>query len=66
MPFLKNDTIISLESTTYPGTTEEELKPIIEKAGFIVGENIYLTFSPEREDPGNEIYNTKTIPYFHS
>lgn len=62
VPFLKNDTIISLESTTYPGTTEEELKPIIEKAGFIVGENIYLTFSPEREDPGNEIYNTKTIP----
>jgi len=62
VPFLKNDTIISLESTTYPGTTEEELKPIIEEAGFIVGENIYLTFSPEREDPGNEIYNTKTIP----
>lgn len=62
VPFLKNNTIISLESTTYPGTTEEELKPIIEKAGFIVGENIYLTFSPEREDPGNEIYNTKTIP----
>jgi len=62
VPFLKNDTIISLESTTYPGTTEEELMPIIEEAGFIVGENVYLTFSPEREDPGNEIYNTKTIP----
>jgi len=62
VPFLKNDTIISLESTTYPGTTDEELKPIIENAGFIVGKDVYLTFSPEREDPGNEIYNTKTIP----
>jgi len=62
VPFLKNDTIISLESTTYPGTTDEELKPIIENAGFIIGKDVYLTFSPEREDPGNEIYNTKTIP----
>ena len=60
--FLKKGTIISLESTTYPGTTDEEIMPIIENAGFIVGKDVYLTFSPEREDPGNEIYNTKTIP----
>ena len=54
--------MVSLESTTYPGTTEEELKPRIEKQGFKIGEDVFLIFSPEREDPGNEKYKTQTIP----
>ncbi len=61
-PHLRKGQIVSLESTTYPGTTEEELKPRIEKQGFKVGEDIFLVFSPEREDPGNEKYKTQTIP----
>jgi UDP-N-acetyl-D-glucosamine dehydrogenase len=62
IPYLKTGQVVSLESTTYPGTTEEELLPRIEKGGLKVGENIYLVFSPEREDPGNEKYTTRTIP----
>jgi UDP-N-acetyl-D-glucosamine dehydrogenase len=62
LPFLRADQIISLESTTYPGTTEEELKPRVESAGLKVGENIFLVFSPEREDPGNPDFETSTIP----
>lgn len=62
LPYLKQNQIISLESTTYPGTTEEELLPRIESRGFKVGENIFLVFSPEREDPGRGDYTTKTIP----
>ena len=62
LPFLRNGQLISLESTTYPGTTEEEILPRIEKAGYIVGEDIFLCYSPEREDPGNESYSTRTIP----
>lgn len=54
--------LIVLESTTYPGTTEEIVKPILEKSGLIVGEDIYLAFSPERVDPGNQFYNTKNTP----
>jgi UDP-N-acetyl-D-glucosamine dehydrogenase len=61
-PHLRADQVVSLESTTYPGTTEEELLPRIEETGLIVGENIYLIYSPEREDPGNQNYETKTIP----
>lgn len=61
-PYLREGQIVSLESTTYPGTTEEELRPRIEKRGFIVGDNFFLTFSPEREDPGNEHFETSTIP----
>lgn len=61
-PHLRSGQIISLESTTYPGTTEEELLPRIEKEGFTVGENIYLVYSPEREDPGNKSFETRTIP----
>jgi UDP-N-acetyl-D-glucosamine dehydrogenase len=53
---------MSLESTTYPGTTEEELRPRLEKAGFVVGEDVFLVFSPEREDPGNARFSTHTIP----
>jgi len=61
-PYLRAEQIMSLESTTYPGTTEEELLPRIEKQGFKVGEDYYLVFSPEREDPGNPNFNTQTIP----
>ena len=53
---------MSLESTTYPGTTEEELRPRIESRGFKVGEDYYLVYSPEREDPGNPDFGTTTIP----
>lgn len=61
-PYLVEGQILSLESTTYPGTTDEELLPRIQERGFIIGENFFLVFSPEREDPGNTIYNTKNIP----
>lgn len=62
VPHLRAEQVISLESTTYPGTTDEELKPRIESRGFKVGENIYLVYSPEREDPGNAEFVTATIP----
>lgn len=62
MPYLRKGQLVSLESTTYPGTTDEELKTRIEKAGHRVGEDIFLVFSPEREDPGNEKFSTRTIP----
>ena len=51
-----------MESTTYPGTTEEEIVPIVEAAGFEIGKNYFLGYSPEREDPGNKNFTTKTIP----
>lgn len=54
--------LIVLESTTYPGTTEEVVKPILEQSGLKVGQDIYLAFSPERVDPGNSLYNTKNTP----
>src|ERR1700690_912733 len=62
LPYLRQDMVLSLESTTYPGTTEEELKPRIERQGFKVGTNIFLVFSPEREDPGNPNFTTRSIP----
>lgn len=62
LPYLRKGQIVSLESTTYPGTTDEELKPRIESTGLKVGEDIFLVFSPEREDPGNPNFITKTIP----
>lgn len=61
-PFLRSGQVVSLESTTYPGTTDEELKPRIESNGLRVGKDIYLVFSPEREDPGNPDFETHTIP----
>ena len=61
-PFLNKGQLLSLESTTYPGTTEEELFPRIKKKGFKVGKDFFLTYSPEREDPGNLDFKTKTIP----
>jgi UDP-N-acetyl-D-glucosamine dehydrogenase len=62
LPYLKKNQIISLESTTYPGTTDEELLPRINSTGLKVGEDIFLVYSPEREDPGNPDFVTKTIP----
>ena len=62
VPYLRSGQIISLESTTYPGTTEEELLPRIESTGLKVGTDIYLVYSPEREDPANPHYVTATIP----
>ena len=61
-PYLKENQLLILESTTYPGTTEDEIVPKIESAGFKVGENFFIGFSPEREDPGNKSFTTKTIP----
>lgn len=61
--YLKKDTMVVLESTTYPGTTEELLKPILEEgSGLKCGEDFYLGFSPERVDPGNLLYKTKNTP----
>lgn len=61
--YLSKETIVVLESTTYPGTTEELVKPILEKgSGLKCGEDFYLGFSPERVDPGNLIYKTKNTP----
>ena len=54
--------VFSLESTTYPGTTEEELLPRIQESGLKAGENIFLIYSAEREDPGNPDFVTRTIP----
>jgi UDP-N-acetyl-D-glucosamine dehydrogenase len=62
VPYLRKGTVISLESTTYPGTTDEELKPRIESRGLTVGKDVFLVFSPEREDPGNQKFSTQTIP----
>lgn len=61
-PYLRMGQVISLESTTYPGTTQEELLPRVQESGLIVGENIFLVYSPEREDPGNPDFETRTIP----
>ena len=54
--------MVVLESTTYPGTTEELIKPILESTGLKCGEDFYLGFSPERVDPGNAVYKTKNTP----
>lgn len=56
------DTLVVLESTTFPGTTEEILGPLLEASGLKLGEQIYLGFSPEREDPGNKSFTTASIP----
>ena len=61
--YLTKNTMVVLESTTYPGTTEELVKPILEEgSGLKCGEDFYLGFSPERVDPGNLIYKTKNTP----
>ncbi len=62
-PFLKKGAMVVLESTTYPGTTEDLIKPILEKgSGLKCGDDFFLGFSPERVDPGNLIYKTKNTP----
>lgn len=60
--YLHSGMLIVLESTTYPGTTEEVLKPILEAGGMKAGKDFYLAFSPERVDPGNKFFNTKNTP----
>ena len=59
---LRPGQLVVLESTTYPGTTREVLKPILEKSGLVCGKDFFLGFSPEREDPGNASFETVTIP----
>jgi len=62
VPHLRPGQVLSLESTTYPGTTEEELRPMVEQKGLVIGDTFFLVYSPEREDPGNAHFNTATIP----
>ena len=61
-PRLHREQLVVLESTTYPGTTEELVLPKLEETGLVVGEDFYLAFSPERVDPGNKTYTTRNIP----
>ena len=62
IPHMREGQVMSLESTTYPGTTDEELAPRLEAAGFKIGETVFLVYSPEREDPGNAKFSTHSIP----
>ncbi|GLP87861.1 UDP-N-acetyl-D-glucosamine 6-dehydrogenase [Tritonibacter mobilis] len=61
-PYLRAGQLLSLESTTWPGTSEEVLLPYVTRAGLEVGENFFLVYSPEREDPGNQKFDTRSIP----
>ena len=61
-PHLRADVLVTLESTTYPGTTEEIVQPILEAHGRKVGTDLFLAFSPERVDPGNAVYQTRNTP----
>lgn len=61
-PHMRAGQVISLESTTYPGTTDEEVVPRVEKAGFVPGRDVFVVYSPEREDPGNAEFGTAAIP----
>ena len=60
--YLKKGQILILESTTYPGTTDEEIYPVLKELDFKVGEDFFLAYSPEREDPGNQIFSSKQVP----
>ena len=60
--YLRKGQLISLESTTYPGTTDEDMRAILEETGLKAGKDFYLAFSPEREDPNNKEFSTSTIP----
>ncbi len=62
LPYIRKGQIISLESTTYPGTTDEEIVTRLEKKGFKIGFDYFVIFSPEREDPGNKKFHTQIIP----
>ena len=61
-PYLRKGQLFCLESTTYPGTTEEIIRPILEAGGLKAGKDFHLAYSPEREDPGNKDFSTGTIP----
>lgn len=61
-PHLRAGQLVSLESTTWPGTTEEVVRPMIEERGLAIGSEVFLVFSPERQDPGNTRYDTRNIP----
>ena len=61
-PYFSKGQVLILESTTYPGTTEEEILPVIENLNFKIGTDFFVGYSPEREDPGNKNFTTKTIP----
>jgi len=61
-PHLRPGTLVTLESTTYPGTTEEIVQPILERSGLKAGTDLFVAFSPERVDPGNPVYQTKNTP----
>lgn len=61
-PYLRAGQLLSLESTTWPGTTREVLLPYVESVNLKAGENFFLVYSPEREDPGNEHFSTRSIP----
>ncbi|MEA3266665.1 MAG: nucleotide sugar dehydrogenase, partial [Candidatus Fermentibacteria bacterium] len=60
--YLQKGQLVILESTTYPGTTRDEMVPVLEKSGLKAGIDFHIAFSPEREDPGNKNFNTRTIP----
>lgn len=62
VPFLKKGQVLSLESTTYPGTTDEEVVTRVQMAGHVVGEDVHVVYSPEREDPGNAKFSATNIP----
>ncbi|MBX6324298.1 MAG: nucleotide sugar dehydrogenase, partial [Rhodospirillaceae bacterium] len=61
-PHLRRGQLIVLESTTYPGTTSEVMKPLLERGGLRSGRDFFLAYSPEREDPGNEAFSTSSTP----
>lgn len=61
-PYLRAGHLISLESTTFPGTIDDEVLPVVLAAGLVPGETVFVTYSPEREDPGNKHFGTRTIP----
>jgi UDP-N-acetyl-D-glucosamine dehydrogenase len=61
-PHLRQGQLVILESTTYPGTTEDVLRPILEESGLTAGQDFFLAYSPEREDPGNRDFATRNIP----
>src|SRR5262245_33753205 len=61
-PFLRAGQLVVLESTTYPGTTDDLLRPLLEESGLEAGQDFFLAYSPEREDPGNRDFSTRTIP----
>ena len=61
-PHLRPGTLVNLESTTYPGTTEEVVQPLLEANGLRAGVDFFLAFSPERVDPGNGVYTTRNVP----